>query len=635
MKPIICTRLSMRNTFENMTENRLTGILLLALVLISCFLGFSSTHASGEEELTIELALGDSEIALGEQTSLTITVSGQSGLSDPAVPDVDGLELLPRGRTQSVQIINADVRSSKIFRYAVVPKRTGEFRLGPALIKRGGRVHESEAVRLSVVGARQSGATAAKQKTVIVEASVDNDSPYLGQQITMLVRFARVGNVRIGNAGYSLPDLSEFWNEGIENRREYTQTIDDVEYLVTEIAVPLFPIKEGDITVDAITFRYDEVIASERSRFEAPFFRDPFGRSMFDDDFFKFFRSEQIVKRTVSTRPILLHVRPLPTESRPEGFKGAVGSFNATARLSEHEVKAGESVTLTVALSGQGNIRDLSDPNLTIEGVKIYSDTPSVDVKNYNDSIVGEKVYRLALVPQSAGEINIPSMSIPYFNPQTARYEFAASAPLTLRVLQSEKESLITAEPGPTDGPTGRRALAKTDILPIHERLGPIENSRLELWLRRLRPVAYPFPIVMYALCFAIVRHRERLRSDVAYRRSRFALKRAEAHLDRARKAVKRGMFAEVFTECARAVTEYLADKFNVPAGGLTPSDIESTLSASGAPEGFVRDIVRFLEECDYRRFASLRRSPEAAREHVRNAARMLERLEKEEVISR
>jgi len=139
----------------------------------------------------------------------------------------------------------------------------------------------------------------------------------------------------------------------------------------------------------------------------------------------------------------------------------------------------------------------------------------------------------------------------------------------------------------------------------------------------------------MYAVCLAIVRHRERLRSDVAYRRSRLALRRAEAHLERARKAVKQGMFAEVFTECARAVTEYLADKFNVPAGGLTPSDIEATLATSGVPEGFLTEIVRFLEECDYCRFASSHKSSEAAREYVRKAAHMIKRLEKEEALKR
>ncbi len=628
--------------FSNRVEppkGRVTNrYLAVALLLVVALLAFGAPAAGADSKLSVDLALSKSKVAVGEHALLTVTVNGPSGFSEPVLPEVDGLDITFRGRSQSIEIINAQVKSSKKFTYVVVPRRTGEFAIGPAQIKRSGQTYESNAVNLSAKeageaqAAGETQAAGPQQSNVIVEASVNNANPYVGQQVTLLFRFARQTDARIRNAGYKMPDLPDFWSEGMENRQEYTQKIGDKEYVITEIGVPLFPITEGDITIGAITLNYDELIPSDRSRFESPFFKDPFGRSPFDDEFFKFFRADEVQKRTMYTKPIHIHVHPLPPEGRPKGFKGGVGSFSMTARLSNDEVKAGESVTLTLALSGEGNIRDVPDPELDIDGVKTYSDTPSIDVKNYNDTVVGEKTYKIALVPQRAGQISIPRVSVSYFDPKDGRYEAASSESLSLKVLPSEKETLVMAKSTEEERESERAGAAKHDILPIHERIGPVEGSRLQVWLRWLRPVAYPLPIVVYALCFVLVKHREKLRTDAAYRRQRFASRMADAHIEKAAQAMKQRRWDEVFTQCSRAVTEYLADKLNIPAGGLTPSDIESALSSRAVTEGLLRELIKFLEACDYGRFASSGRSPEAAREYIERTRRIIDRLEKEAI---
>jgi len=588
---------------------------------------------AADAELKIESTLLKSSIALGEQTSLRINVSGPSGFSEPDIPKVSGVDIKLQGRTQSVQIINMKVESSKIFTYAVVPRKIGEFSIGPVRIRRRGQTYESKTINLSVTESVQEQADAGP-RNVIVEATVDNATPYIGQQITLLFRFARRINARIRNAGYQMPALTDFWNERAESKHEYRQRIDGVEYLVTEIAIPLFPIREGAVTIDEIAIHYDEVVASKRSRPDRQRV-DPFGRDLFNDDFFDLFRSERLVRQTRNAKPIEINVRPLPAEGRTEGFKGGVGSFRATARLSEKEVKAGESVTLTVVISGQGNIRDLSDPELEIEGVKTYSDTPSVDVKSFDDKIMGEKVFKLALVPQEAGEIEIPNVSIPFFNPESKRYEIATSAPLKLRVLPSSEESLLVVPPIGTPKAGARIGLPQRDILPIHERFGPIADSRFEIWLSRLRPIAYPLPLIVYAACFVYARRRERLRTDTAFRRRALASKTADRHIKTAANAFNNKKWDMVFTECSRAVTEYLADNLNVPAGGLTSGDIESALSAKGMTHGLLTELVQFLEGCDYGRFASSRQSADEARIYIDKAHRIIERLEQERTINR
>jgi hypothetical protein len=155
------------------------------------------------------------------------------------------------------------------------------------------------------------------------------------------------------------------------------------------------------------------------------------------------------------------------------------------------------------------------------------------------------------------------------------------------------------------------------------------------LWLRRLRPVAYSLPLAVYALCFVLVKHKERLRTDIAYRRYKYAVKTADTCIKDAHAAMSQKRWDEVFGKCSRAVTEYLADKLNVPAGGLTPADIRSALLSRGVSDKVLAETIEFLEACDYGRFASSRKGPQIAGECIRRAQYVIDRLEEEEAIKR
>ncbi len=604
-----------------------------AIIVLAISLGLlqASAARAASTAPTVKILLGLPEVEVGDRVPLRIVVEGKADSNDPVLPEVSGLEIVFQGHAQSVQIINLEVKSSRIFNYVVIPAKTGEFTIGPAQLEYGGKTIESEPVKLKVSESTEPQQAETKEKSLIIEASVDNTAPYLGQQITLVFRFARSPDARIRNAGYDLPDLPGFWNEGIESRREYSKQINGKDYVVTEVAIPLFPIMEGDVTIGPIIVRYDELVPNDNSR-EQPFFKDPFGRSIFDDDFFKMFRSDSVIKRTARTTPIRLRVKSLPQDPKPVDFEGGVGKFSVTARLNNDEIKAGESVTLTVALSGEGNIRDLADPKLELTGAKVYPDNPTINVKSYQDKIVGEKVYKLAIVPQQAGMIEIPEISIPYFNPDSKRYEFASSNPIELKVLPSEKETFVSEQPDAT-GKDKITASARGDILPVHERIGAVKNSSLDIWLSWLRPVAYPLPLLLYALSFIFARKRERLKTDEAYRRARFAVKNAEAALAAAGDAFNQKDWSGVFSKSSKAICEYLAGKINVPSEGLTPADVKAALYAHGVAGEMVNEVTDFLEFCDFGRFTSSKKSPAVARECLEKAYRLLGKLEQEEAI--
>lgn len=636
-----------------LSKNKSIGNGEILLLLAAAVLVLGTTLASADPELEIEITLDMPKMVVGERAQLKVTVNEARGISEPIVPSVDGLKIVSRGFQQSMQITNMQVRLSKSYIYAVIPYEAGEFTIGPVQIGRQGTTYQSRTVHLSVKKPAQAqtpesadGISAEKfpqaqatrpatPKSVIVEASVDNANPFVGQQIILLLRWAWKEEVaRIKKV--QLPKMPDFWLERLDNTPEKKRKIiNRNEYSVKEIAVPLFPIKEGSITIGSIRIDYDEVISSPHQQGQSQSSWDPFDPKFLDNFFFRLQNNVSIEKRMAQTEPIAIHVRSLPQEGRPTDFGGGVGNFKLDANLSNDEVKVGESVTLTIELSGLGNVRDLTDPPIDIENIKTYSDTPVINVESHDDNIVGKRVHKLALVPQQAGEAEIPPISVPYFNPATERYEVAASGPLVLRVEASEEESLVvTTAPEAKDG-RKRISSVRRDIFPIHERLDSIESSGFDLWWRRLRPIVYPFPMIVFAVCFAVVRHKERLRTDPAYRRYRLASKGAQNHIDCAVEAMKHEKWEDVFSECSRAVTEYLADKLNAPAGGLTPAEIETALLSLGLSRVFTVEVVGFLEECDFGRFASSVANAGMVGEHIEKTKQIIERLEREGAINR
>ena len=59
------------------------------------------------------------------------------------------------------------------------------------------------------------------------------------------------------------------------------------------------------------------------------------------------------------------------------------------------------------------------------------------------------------------------------------------------------------------------------------------------------------------------------------------------------------------FAEMDRAVTGYVADKFNVAAAGLTRERIAELLGERGVADDLRRRTITCLERCDFGRFAA------------------------------
>ena len=70
------------------------------------------------------------------------------------------------------------------------------------------------------------------------------------------------------------------------------------------------------------------------------------------------------VKKNIIAPGMTIQVDPLP--QKPEGFSGGVGQFSISASVDKNTVKAGNPVKVRVVIGGNGNLKLIIQPELSL-----------------------------------------------------------------------------------------------------------------------------------------------------------------------------------------------------------------------------------------------------------------------------
>src|SRR5207248_4580414 len=103
-------------------------------------------------------------------------------------------------------------------------------------------------------------------------------------------------------------------------------------------------------------------------------------------------------------------------------------------------VAVGDSTTLSLTVEGRGNVKDSPAPNLELKGFKVYDDQPSFKASVTDGKIGGVKTFKKALVPLENGKLEIPKVTLDYFDPKTGTYRTAETQSFTLNVTKGVGE---------------------------------------------------------------------------------------------------------------------------------------------------------------------------------------------------
>ncbi|MEO7032932.1 MAG: BatD family protein [Polyangiaceae bacterium] len=381
-----------------------------------------------------------------------------------------------------------------------------------------------------------------------------------------------------------------------------------VSYRVLTWKDHLSPVKAGRyaLTVDIpSTLEWQDIVqrpapvdAQDDDELADPFGNDPFfgGSGAFQQMHHQMQRMMQqafaepevgaVQRRALVLRApqVAVDVQSVPLVGRPTGFDGAVGQFRLAAHADTASVRVGEPITLSFRVTGEGNFDRVDLPGLPA----------SSDWKTYHPNSTSgpsDKTFHQAVVPLRAGIAAIPSTSLSYFDPESAKFVTTASASIPVTVAPGAGAA-ATANGNVPNAASGPVLSANADSAgrPIAS-LEPV-FTRPWFWIAQGSGAA-----VLGALALALGT-RKRLRADANRTRRREA-ERAVGSLrgamDRALAAQDRAAF---FVAARSAIQQALGARWQLEASAISLSEIEARLGPEEA------DKLRAVFDADAARFS-------------------------------
>ncbi len=597
------------------------------------------------QEVGARAFLGASQVGVGGTFVLNVEVSGVQRLeSEPVLPDMeDFAAFLGAGTSTSVQIVNGRTSMAVTYQYRFQALQEGTFEIGPVSVAAGDRTVRTEPLSLVVAdappgglgggGGAGAGAGAGpgagagagagaggpglevSAEDLFIETDVSTTRVFENEPITVEYRIF----TRVPVQTYTitaLPQATGFWTEELEQPAspQAQQVIrDGSEYLTATIRrVMLFPTGPGARTLDPMS-----VEAQVRVRDRRAF--DPFA------DIFDFSSlMDRRVPVAVESQPVDIEVVPLPPQGRPRSFAGHVGSLDVSASLSADAVETNEAVTLTVEVSGSGNLRTLSPPDIAFPvEFEAFPPEASDRISEGGGSLQGSRTWEYVLIPRAPGELAIPPVEVSYFDPAAGRYGSARSQPLEIAVAGE-----TPAGEGAAAAPTAVETL-REEIRFIRTGTPGLRRTDASLFSAAAFWAVLLLPLAAAGGALVLRRHRDRMEGDVAYARVRRAGRVARKRLAGAR-ALASDDPREFYAEVAGALQGLLADKLNIARAGLVREDAGRLAARRGASAETLARLFDCLDDCDRQRFAPSGADREPPEKVLERAAEIMGDLTRE-----
>jgi hypothetical protein len=551
-------------------------------------------YAQNPDILTAEV--DRSEITTDEYVNLSVNINLDYGsTSEPALPPLDGFDLVGTSTSTSMSIINGVQSTQKIFQYTLRPTKLGELVIGPVSVNINGQSFNTSPLKVNVIqgngqpstrpappsfpgipsapgfpslsglfksfgfdipfefdgSVEQLDPSSVPSELLVhdfwVEAEVDNPSPYMGEQVTYTFRYFRPAD-SVGRHSYQEPEFTGFWVHPESGEKQFGTQVAGRNIHMTEIKTVLLPTVVGEVEIEPA------MITSEGDIFSSGF--------------------------AIQTLPQKIMVQPLP-DGAPNGFTGAVGNFSISAEVDQNETKVNDAVTLNITISGEGNLETFADPEWqTGPQWRAFNSQSATNTQSQDGKLVGTRSINQVLVPTMPGKFTIPAIQFSFFDPQSASYQTISTNPIQINI---ESDGQLLAPVVIEDDPTLIASLGQ--IRPIKDSSQSKSNpslltQKVGFWL------LWTLPLLMLVGQYGWHKRKQYLMNNPEAKRSQKAAKKASQAL----KNVDINS-NDYYNSVGRILTTYISDKLNRSVAGLTQAELSGLLLAQGVNNNLVEQV--------------------------------------------
>ncbi len=545
-------------------------------------------------------------VVLGQQFRLTYATTGKQG-KDLRIPDLTGFDIVFSANQESHNSTLSNGQyvtiSSYSTVYTLIANKEGSFTIPPATIKVGNSEYKSNSVTIKVLPkdkendavaqqAQSGGTSGVNNESLFVRMHVTKTSVYENEGFLVTFKLYSLHNIS-GFENIKFPEFEGFIVQDIEMPKDaqlVQENYNGRNYLSLVIKQSiLYPQHTGNITIGSGKF---DVVAQVRTQQRI--------QSIFDG----FMDTYAPVKRSLTTAPVTVNVKPLPA-GKPASFSGALGEYTLKSSISSNNVKANEAITVKVNISGNGNIKLISNPEIVFPNdFDVFDPKVDLSTKVTTSGVSGGKSIEYTAVPRYAGDFVIPKAEFSYFDIKSGTYKTLYTDEFKLHV-----------EPGTGGSSSGNSAVFnatnKEDLKLVGQDIRYIKTSGINyspkgetffggliFWL------SYIIPALLFIIFFIIYRKQAAENANIALVRTKKANKVASKRLKLAGKLLKENKKEEFYDEVLKAVWGYLSDKLNIPVASLTKDNVETELSRYGVDEALTKQFMDILNTCEFARYA-------------------------------
>ena len=539
-------------------------------------------------QVKFETEVSKNKLGLNENLRVDFKMNQDGDNFTP--PSFNGFNIVG-GPNQSVSNswINGNRTFTKTYSYFLSPIKRGRFTIGQASIEIDGDIYKTSPVNIQVTEAVDSSASPNSSESLveddiqlIVELSKRN--PYLNEPISVVYKLFFSPEINVRNLGeVDSPEFKNFWSQKIDVPRLEIKrsSLNGKSYnYVTWKKTLLYPQKEGKLDINPMTLDVSIDLPTNR--------RDFFGNIIYTQTSSK-----------VSSKKQIVDVKPLPSNNKPEDFLGAVGNFQIAINSNKSQLKATESFQLELKVSGTGNLKLFSIPELIVpSSLEKYEPEYSENVKIGLSGMNGNIINTYTIVPQFQGKYPIPTVKFSFFNPSTKKY-----------VTIYTEEKIVDVFDGPIVSNNNNNNPVNFDneipssslqfnFIELSSDFEDISHKGFEIGKLIYYIILFPFLLVIILVIY--LKFQTNSASDY------------EKKLQESRKLAKK--FLEVakndmndselfYISLEKAMFNFLKYRFDFQTSQFSKENIKHKLLKKNIPNKSVESLIEILKSCEYARY--------------------------------
>ena len=541
------------------------------------------------QDLDVRFSSEPSKNSLGINENLRIDFKMNQDGDNFNAPNFEDFRVVG-GPNQSVSNswVNGKRSFSKVYSFYLTPLKTGKLIIGQATIEINNQVYKTIPVEIDVtesvtISKNPNDPSYLVNENLHLVADISNINPYLNEGISITYKLFFSPQINVTNVGeIDSPKYNDFWSQNIKIPRlqieRGTYKGQSYNYVIWKKIV-LYPQKAGKLNIQPLTLDVSVDVPTNK--------RDFFGNRIYSQ-----------VPKTVTAGKKDIMVSQLPNGA-PESFSGAVGQFNIDLITTKSELNASESVQATLKVSGNGNLKLFSLPELVVpNSIEKYDPQFKDNVKTNINGMYGNITNTYTLVPQFKGKYSISPAVFSYFDPKEKKYKNLNSNDITINVLEGPSSSFSGIVTNKNEN-SNNIVLSENQFkfLNTNSNLSSIKKFDFIFSNLFYTLLSIPFLLIFLTVLFS----RKIKKSDDQSFKSKRANILAKKYLSEAKLNLENKDIFYISLE--KALINFFKLKFSIQSSELSKEKIKELLIENKIDNAMVELFLKLIENCEYARY--------------------------------